>query len=135
MLWRPAWLFVKPEVVFKSGYPAWGSYGEGNATVEWAEPRRMRPGWGGRGLAPAASSVTFVSSAIDTAEFARRLGSRRTFLPVSDTRGLTRADLLLNRATAAVEIDPQTGTVTLDGQALTVAPASELPLNRRYFLR
>ncbi len=77
MLWKPGWLGVKPEVVFKSGYPAWGSYGEGNATVEWAEPRRLRPGWGGRGLASAAVSATFVSGAIDAAAFAHRLGSRR----------------------------------------------------------
>ena len=55
--------------------------------VEWAEPRRLRPGWGGRGLASAASSVTFVSSAIDADAFGRRLGSRRTFLPIGNTRG------------------------------------------------
>jgi urease subunit alpha len=135
VLWKPGWLGVKPEVVFKSGYPAWGSYGEGNATVEWAEPRRMRPGWGGRGLAPAVTSVTFVSGTLDTAEFAVRLGSRRTFLPVHHTRGLTRTNLLFNRATADVRIDPLTGVVTLDGQVLAVAPATDLPLNRRHFLR
>ncbi len=82
VLWKPGWLGVKPEVVFKSGYPAWGAYGDGNATVEWAEPRRYSAGWGGRGLAPASVSVTFVSGAIDAASFARRLGSSRTFLPV-----------------------------------------------------
>jgi len=135
VLWKPAWLGVKPEVVFKSGYPAWGAYGEGNATVEWAEPRRYAPGWGGRGLAPAAVSVTFVSGAIDAAAFANRLGSRRTFLPVRKTRGLTRADLWSNKATAAIEIDPLSGEVTLDGRPLAVAPATDLPLNRRHFLR
>jgi urease subunit alpha len=135
VLWKPGWLGVKPEVVFKSGYPAWGSYGEGNATVEWAEPRRMRPGWGGRGLAPAVTSLTFVSGTLDTAEFARRLGSRRTFLPVRHTRGLTRDDLLLNKATAAVDVDPLGGTVSLAGRVLAVEPAIDLPLNRRHFLR
>jgi urease subunit alpha len=135
VLWKPEWLGVKPEVVFKSGYPAWGAYGEGNATVEWSEPRRYSAGWGGRGLAPASVSVTFVSSAIDGAAFAQRLGSRRTFVPVQDTRGLTRANLLLNRQTADVEVDPTDGTVTLDGRTLAVEPARELPLSRRYFLR
>ncbi len=135
VLWKPGWLGVKPEVVFKSGYPAWGAYGDGNATVEWAEPRRYAAGWGGRGLAPASVSVTFVSGAIDAGDFARRLGSARTFLPVKRTRGLTRADLHLNLATAAVEVDPRDGTVTLDGQTLAVQPATELPLNRRHFLR
>ena len=121
--------------MFKSGYPAWGAYGDGNATVEWAEPRRYTAGWGGRGLAPASVSATFVSSAIDAEAFARRLGSSRTFLAVSRTRGLTRANLHLNRETAAIEVDPTDGTVSLDGRVLAVEPARELPLNRRHFLR
>ncbi len=135
VLWKPGWLGVKPEVVFKSGYPAWGAYGDGNATVEWAEPRRYTAGWGGRGLAPASVSATFVSSAIDAEAFARRLGSSRTFLAVSRTRGLTRAHLLLNRETAAIEVNPTDGTVSLNGRVLAVEPARELPLNRHYFLR
>ena len=135
VLWQPGWLGVKPEVVFKSGYPAWGAYGDGNATVEWAEPRRYAAGWGGRGLAPASISVTFVSSVIDSETFARRLGSARAHVPVRFTRGLTRANLHLNRATAAVDVNPADGTVTLDGRLLAVAPATGLPLNRRYFIR
>jgi urease subunit alpha len=135
VLWKPAWLGVKPEVVLKSGYPAWGAYGDGNASTEGSEPRRYAPGWGGRGLAPAAVSATFISAALDAARFAARLGSRRTFLPVRNTRGLTREDLWLNRSTAAIDIDPRTGDVTLDGQPLAVAPATDLPLNRRHLLR
>ena len=135
VLWKPAWLGVKPEVVFKSGYPAWGAYGDGNATVEWAEPRRYSAGWGGRGLAPASVSATFVSGAINAEAFALRLGSGRTFLPVRNTRGLTRANLHLNRDTAAIEVDPRDGTVTLDGRVLAVEPATEVPLSRRYFIR
>ena len=134
VLWKPAWLGVKPEVVFKSGYPAWGSYGEGNATVEWSEPRRFVAGWGGRGLAPAPVSVTFVSGSLDAAAFAKRLGSRRAYMPVRLTRGLSRSDLQLNRATAAIEVDPVDGTVTLEGRVLAVAPSTDLPLNRAHFL-
>jgi urease subunit alpha len=134
-LWKPAWFGAKPEVVLKSGYPAWGAYGDGNATVEWAEPRSYTPGWGGRGLAPAAISVTFTSGALNGSAFARRLGSARTFLPVSGTRNLTRADLLLNRATAPIEVDPNDGTVTLDGRVLAAKAVSDVPLNRRHFLR
>ena len=135
VLWKPGWMGVKPEVVFKSGYPAWGAYGDGNATVEWAEPRRYAAGWGGRGLAPASVSVTFVSGAIDAAAFARRLGSNRTFLPVRNVRGLTRANMHINKEIAAIDVDLTNGTVTLDGRVLAVDPVSDLPLNRRYFLR
>jgi len=135
VLWQPGWFGVKPEVVLKSGYPAWGAYGDGNATVEWAEPRRYAAGWGGRGLAPASVSATFVSGAIDAAAFARRLGSQREFLAVRDVRGLTRANLQLNRETAAIDVDPKDGTVTLDGRVLAVAPVTDVPLSRRYFIR
>jgi urease subunit alpha len=134
VLWKPAWLGVKPEVVFKSGYPAWGSYGEGNATIEGAEPRRFIAGWGGRGLAPASISVTFVSGAIDSTAFAQRLGSARRHVAIARTRNLTRADLRSNRATAAIDVDPTDGTVTLGGHVLAVAPVRDLPLNRAHFL-
>jgi urease subunit alpha len=80
-------------------------------------------------------SVTFVSAVLDVQSFRERLASRRTFLPVSRTRGLTRDDLLLNRATAAVEVDPVDGTVRLDGRVLAVDPVADVPLSRRYFLR
>ena len=47
MLWKPAWFGVKPELVLKAGMIAWAPLGEGNATVERAEPTRYRPDWGG----------------------------------------------------------------------------------------
>lgn len=134
VLWKPAWLGVKPEVVFKSGYPAWGAYGDGNASVDGSEPRRYRAGWGGEGLAPASLSVTFVSGQCDAMAFAGKLGSRRAYMPVERTRGLTRADLHLNTATVDVEVSPVDGTVTLHGGVLAAEPAAELPLNRSHFL-
>jgi urease subunit alpha len=56
-------------------------------------------------------------------------------VPVAGTRGIDRGDLRLNRAVAAIEIDPLDGRVTLAGRPLAVEPATDLPLNRRYFLR
>lgn len=135
VLWKPAWFGVKPELVLKGGFPAWGALGEGNATVEGSEPTRYRAHWGGGGAAPAAISTTFVSGAVEPGAFARRLGSRRAHVPVRALRGLTRASLARNRSTAAIEVDPGDGTVTLGGHVLHVEPVSELPLNRRYWLR
>jgi urease subunit alpha len=133
-LWKPAWFGAKPELVLKSGFAAWGPLGEGNATVEGAEPTRYRADWGGTpGLAPRLG-VTFASaSAADAVR--RRSAGGRDVLPIGRTRGLKRADLWLNRSTAAIEIDPTDGRVTLDGQSLAVDPVDELPLSRRYFLR
>jgi urease subunit alpha len=121
--------------VFKGGLPAWGPLGEGNASLERAEPTRFRPDWGGRSEAAPKVSVTFVASGIDGAALARRLGTRRTLLPVHGLRGLTRSSLHANQATAAVEIDLRTGAVSLGGRQLAVEPVAEVPLSRRYLLR
>jgi urease subunit alpha len=135
VLWRPAFFGVKPEWVFKGGYPAWGPIGEGNATVERAEPTRYRADWGGlAGVAPRVS-VTFVAAGADRDRLVERLGTRRQVIPVRGCRGLTRASLARNQATAPIEIDPVDGKVTLAGRSLAAEPVDELPLSRRYFLR
>jgi urease subunit alpha len=134
VLWRPAMLGVKPEWTFKAGQPAWGPIGEGNATVERAEPTRYRPDWGGLGSAAADLSLTFVSAAAPPG-LAARLGTRRRMTPIGRVRGLTRADLARNRASAPIEIDPMDGVVTLGGRRLAVDPVREVPLSRRYLLR
>src|SRR4029078_13617869 len=59
VLWKPAWFGAKPELVLKSGFAAWGPLGEGNATVERAEPTRYRRDWGGAGPLAARLGVTF----------------------------------------------------------------------------
>ena len=135
VLWKPGYFGAKPEWIFKGGYPAWGALGEGNATVERAEPTRYRADWGGVASAAPGLAVTFVSGAADRPRLAARLGTRRTLVPVSRCRGLTRASLARNRATAPIEIDPGDGRVTLAGRALAIEPATALPLSRRYFLR
>jgi urease subunit alpha len=134
ILWRPEFFGVKPDWVLKGGYPAWGPLGEGNATVERAEPTRYRANWGGLASAAPALAVTFVSGGA-AGDLAGRLGTRRRLVPVRNTRGLTRASLAKNRSTAAIEVDPGDGTVRLDGRVLAVEPVAELPLSRRYLLR
>jgi urease subunit alpha len=134
VLWKPAWFGAKPELVLKSGYAAWGPLGEGNATVERAEPTRYRPDWGGVGQAAHRLGVTFSSESAATA-LRRQSPVGREIVAIGQTRGLTRADLWLNRATPAIEIDPVDGWVTLDDRRLAIDPVDDLPLSRRYFLR
>jgi urease subunit alpha len=133
VLWQPAYFGVKPALVLKSGMAAWGPLGEGNATVEGAEPTRYRAHWGGLGRSAASLSTTFVSSRAVGSPDLRRHG--RALIAVRRTRGLTREALLRNRATAAVEVDLRDGTVILDGNPLAVDPVPEVPLSRRYLLR
>jgi len=137
VLWKPAWFGVKPEWVLKAGFRAWGPLGEGNASVKRAEPTRYQADWGGRGRAGASASLTFVSErgAADPGLSRRLAAGGRTVAAVRGTRGLTRSDLVANRATARIEIDPVEGRVTLDGRPLAAEPVDDLPLNRRYWLR
>jgi urease subunit alpha len=134
VLWRPSHFGVKPELVLKAGHFAWGAIGEGNATVEGTEPRRYGPHWGALGAAPPALSTTFVSRAALEAGIERRIGSRRRFIAVEDTRSVRRDTLARNRAVPSIEVDPHDGTVTLDGRVLAVEPVGDVPLGRRYVL-
>ena len=138
VLWKPGFFGVKPEWVFKGGFPAWGPLGEGNASVERAEPTRYRADWAGVSTAAPRVSATFVSAGLTAGQLdalRTRLGTRRTLLPVGGVRGITRGSLVANRAVPPVDIDVRTGAVSLSGTRLAVAPVDEVPLNRRYLLR
>ena len=51
MLWEPKFFGIKPEVVFKGGFPAWSVMGESNASLMTCEPLLYRPQWGAYGPA------------------------------------------------------------------------------------
>jgi urease subunit alpha len=134
VLWRPERFGVRPELVLKAGAFAWGALGEGNASVEGAQPVRQGPHWGGTGRAAASLATTFVSRTALEGGIRARLGSRRRFVAVQGTRGLTRESLVANRAVPAIEVDPRDGTVSLGGRILAAEPVTEVPLSRRYLL-
>jgi urease subunit alpha len=134
VLWKPAWFGAKPELVIKGGMAAWAPLGEGNATVERAEPTRYRPDWGGTSRAAVRAGVTFVAGGgLSLAR--KRAPASRQVIPLGRTRGLSRADLLMNRAAPPIVVDVADGTVTLDDRPLAIGPVDEVPLSRRYFLR
>jgi urease subunit alpha len=135
VLWRPAFFGVKPEAVLKAGAHAWGPLGEGNASLERAEPTRYLSDWAGHGLAPVDVAVTFVAGPAATGDLAARLGTRRRLVAVRGCRGLSRGSLWSNRATAPVDVDPGDGTVSMAGRVLAAQPVAEVPLSRRYLLR
>jgi len=135
VLWKPAYFGVKPEMILKGGFAAWSPLGEGNASVERSEPTRYAPEWAGMPHGAPSVSVLFVSGAADRAALARRLATGRTLVPISGCRDLTRSSLVLNRATAAIEVDPVDGRVTLAGRPLATVALTSVPLSRRYFLR
>jgi urease subunit alpha len=134
VLWRPALFGVKPELVLKNGFEAWGAMGGGNGSVERVQPVSYGPHWGATGTAGAAVGTTFVSATALDAGVARVLGSRRRLAAVRGTRGLSRTDMSANRAVPPIEVDPADGRVFLSGHRLASAPVDRVPLNRTYLV-
>ena len=134
VLWRPAFFGAKPAVIIKGGLIVAAPMGDPNASIPTPQPVHYRPMFGALGGARHATSVTFTSRAAAEAGVAERLGLRKRFLPVSGTRAVRKRDLVLNDALPVMEVDPQTYEVRADGELLTCAPASVLPLAQRYFL-
>jgi urease subunit alpha len=64
----------------------------------------------------------------------QRYGLQKPLYAVGGCRTLTKADLKLNGATPKMRVDPETYTVTADGEELRCEPMSDLPLAQRYFL-
>jgi urease subunit alpha len=133
VLWRPAMFAAKPQLVLKSGFPAWGCVGDPNATVEGAQPTVLGPQFGAFGGAPAELAVAFVSRAAhDAGE--DRLPTRRRRVAVRDARGIGLADMVKNSRHGRVVVDSVTGSVELDGIPLRSEPLDCVALSRRYFL-
>ena len=60
--------------------------------------------------------------------------STRRSSPVRDCRSLTKDDMPENTARPDVRVDADTFAVTIDGELVEAAPATELPMAQRYFL-
>lgn len=135
VVWRPAFFGIKPELVIKGGFIAWGAMGDSAASLMTCEPVMLRPQWGAFGRAAPALSACFVHPTAIEDGLAARLGLTKRLLPAQGTRGLTKADMVHNAACPDIRVDPQTFEVFADGVLATCTPAEELPLARRYMLR
>jgi urease subunit alpha len=78
--------------------------------------------------------VVFVSKAAQEDDLRSRLGIAKSTVAVEGTRDIGKRDMVLNNATPKVEVHPETYEVRADGEVITCAPATELPLAQRYFL-
>ncbi|MCU4748748.1 MULTISPECIES: urease subunit alpha [Streptomyces] len=134
VLWQPAFFGVKPDVVLKGGQIAYAQMGDANASIPTPQPVLPRPMFGGVGRAPAANSVNFVTEAAVHDGLPERLGVGKRFTAIRDTRRTGKADMRNNDARPHVTVDPDTFTVTIDGDRVVPEPATELPLAQRYFL-
>ncbi|NYD23667.1 urease alpha subunit [Kineococcus aurantiacus] len=132
VLWEPAFFGVRPSVVLKGGALVLGALGDPNASIPTPQPVLLRPAL--THPVGADVSVSFVSPAAIADGLADRLGLRRRLEPVRDTRGVGKAQMVHNDALPRIEVDPETFAITIDGDLVVPAPATELPLAQRYQL-
>lgn len=135
VLWEPKFFGIRPEVVFKGGFPAWSVMGEANASLMTCEPLRYRPQWAAYGRTPADVSVNFVAAAAAEAGLGDTLGLDTRLVACRGARRLTKADLLHNDYLPDIRIEPDTYRVTVDGQPCVSTPMTQVPLGRRYTLK
>jgi len=135
VLWRPGYFGIKPELVVKGGFIAWGAMGDSAASLMTCEPLIMRPQWGAFGKAAPALGACFVNPRAIEGGVSDRLGLSKPLLPASGCRDLRKSDMLLNDACPDITVDPASFEVFVDGELATCEPATELPLTQRYMLR
>ncbi|KGH44846.1 urease subunit alpha [Modestobacter caceresii] len=134
VLWDPGTFGVRPHVVLKGGMIAWGQMGDANASIPTPQPVLPRPMFGAYGRVPAQTSVHFVAPAALEDGLADRLAVDRRLVAVADTTRLGKADMPENTALPEIRVDPDTFTVSVDGEVWEPEPVAELPMAQRYFL-
>ena len=134
VLWRPDMFAAKPELVLKSGFPAFGAVGDPNAASSYAEPLRVAEQIGAHGGGAAELSVAFVSQASLATGSAASLPTRKRRSAVAGCRTIGVRDMVRNDRAGAVRVDPATHAVTLDGAPVSSRAAETVSLNRLYFL-
>ena len=134
VLWSPAFFGAKPEMVLLGGSIVMAQMGDPNASIPTPQPVYSRPMFGAMGRNVERSAVLFTSAAAVEDGLGHRLGLAKDLLAVQGCRGIGKADMRLNDATPQIEVNPETYEVRANGELLTCAPATELPLAQRYFL-
>jgi urease subunit alpha len=134
VLYEPAFFGVRPSLVIKGGMIAWAQMGDANASVPTPEPVLARPMFGARAAAAARTSLAFVAPAAMEANLSEKVTVTRRFVPVRNTRDLTKADMPLNDSLPEITVHPDSFEVWVNGELVTEAPAAVLPMAQRYFL-
>ncbi|MGW4231056.1 urease subunit alpha [Streptomyces sp. NPDC004980] len=130
VLWDPAFFGIRPAAVIKGGMVVLAALGDANAAIPTTQPVLLRP-TAAAGAAPHLS-VSFVAPVALQDGLAERLGLERELVAVRPTRHLTKADLPNNTALPAIDVDPETFAIRIDGELVEPAPATGLPLAQRY---
>ena len=134
VMWTPQFFGIKPKLIIKGGFIAYSLMGDPNASIPTPEPVYYRPMFGAMGLAKYSTSVTFTSKLAIKNDLKKKLGLKKTILPVRNCRNISKKDMVYNNLTPKIEIDPETYVVKVDGKIATTEPANKLSLSRLYNL-
>ncbi|WP_067442066.1 urease subunit alpha [Nocardioides jensenii] len=134
VLWDPVFFGIRPTAVIKGGAIVWAPMGDVNAAIPTPQPVFMRPAMAASPGSAPHLSTSFVSPLAVDNGLRDRLGLRRQLTGVRPTRHLTKADMPNNTALPALDVDPETFAITIDGELVRPQPVDELPLAQRYSL-
>ena len=133
VLWQPGFFGAKPQAIVKGGFVVAAQVGDGDGSTRYSQPLVYGPMFGGLGLAPARLAVNFLSRQTPHGIPGAQHLQRRT-VTIRDTRATYKQQMLHNRASPEVFVDPESCAVYVDGELVQLAPAEVLPLTQRYFL-
>lgn len=135
VLWDPGFFGIKPDTVFKGGFPVHSEMGEANGSLMTCEPIMQRKRAGAYGRARNALSMAFVSQRAHDRGIGDVYQLESMVMPVNGTRDVSKDDMAYNDFQPEnIDIDPQTFEVAVDGEPVTCEPADDIPLAQRYFL-
>ncbi len=134
VLWDPAFFGIRPMAVIKGGAVVASPLGDPNAAITTPQPVFIRPALpAAHGAAPHLAT-TFVAPMALEDGLADRLGLKRSLTAIRPTREVRKSDMPNNTATPAIDVDPETFTITVDGAVVDLQPVDEVPMAQRYTL-
>ncbi len=133
VLWEPGFFAAKPKMIIKGGFINWSKMGDPNASLPTPEPVTYRPMFGAMAGAKHKTRITFTSKLALEHNIVERYGLKSRVEPVTNTRTLSKADMIRNSALPDIEVNSETFAVKVNGVHATVEPAHTLSLNQLYF--
>ncbi|QGH69630.1 urease subunit alpha [Pseudactinotalea sp. HY158] len=134
VLWDPAFFGIRPWAVIKGGAIVAAPLGDPNGAVPNPQPVFVRPTLPAEASSAARLATTWVSPAALEDGLADRLGLTRRLAAVRPTREIGKKDMPNNTALPALDVDPETFAITIDGELVRPQPVSEVPLAQRYLM-
>lgn len=134
VLWDTGLFGVKPDMILKNGMIVGAKMGDPNGSISLPQPVIYRSMFGSLGKSIGRAGFNFVSGVSLENGNINRLGLSKNSLAVKGCRKVRKKDMVHNSAMPKLEVDPETYTVTADGEVLTCEPLSVVPMAQRYFL-